>query len=137
MQWPPEDGIDGAVMTLKFANFGTALLAAPITATDTALTITSGSEVNFPTMAAGEWFPLVVIDASARREVMRCTGRVTNVLTVVRGQESTPARTYPAGSRVDARLTAAALAAFWQKAAPLVTAEAVTLTGSSAKGRII
>ncbi|MCE5254850.1 MAG: hypothetical protein LLG45_11710, partial [Actinomycetia bacterium] len=99
-------------MALKITNNATGLLASNINSSVTTLSLASSAGSLFPSLGAGEWCPVVVVDGSGNREIMRCTGRSGDVLTVVRGQEGTSARSFNAGARVDARLTAAALAEF-------------------------
>lgn len=99
-------------MSLKLTNEATGLLAANISSAATSISLASSAGAKFPTLAAGDWCPIVVVDGAGNKEIMKCTGRVGDVLTVTRGQEGTVARAFVAGSRVDLRLTAAALMAF-------------------------
>lgn len=125
-------------MPLKLTNNASSLLSASINSGQTTLTITSGHETLFPSLSAGDWHPLTVVDASNNIEIMRCTGRSGVTLTVVRGQEGTTATSFAAGARVELRLTAAALAekldasAAWAVAASLgsgVDLDAITTPG--------
>jgi hypothetical protein len=98
---------------VKFSNFATSLLAAPIESNDTELTVTSSTGLRFPALSEEEdWCPIVVVDASGNKEIMRATGRTGDVITVTRAQEGTEGRAFEAGSRVDMRFTAAAFAEF-------------------------
>jgi microcystin-dependent protein len=99
-------------MALKITNNATGLLASNINSSVTSLSLASSAGSLFPSLGTGEWCPIVVVDGAGNREIMRCTARSGDVLTVVRGQEGTSARSFNAGARVDARLTAAALAEF-------------------------
>jgi hypothetical protein len=47
-----------------------------------------------------------LVDTSNNLEIVKCTARSTDVLTVVRGQESTTARAYSTGDRIEIRITA-------------------------------
>lgn len=94
-----------------FSNNATSLLAASITSTATQLTIASADAARFPAPGANEWFPVTVVDAGGNMEIMRCTARTGNVLTVVRGEEQTSAKPFAVNSRVDLRPTAGALLA--------------------------
>jgi hypothetical protein len=60
-------------------------------------------------LGAGDWFPLTIVDASANLEIVKVTGRAGAILTIVRGQEGTTARSFAAGSKCDLRQTAAAI----------------------------
>lgn len=98
-------------MVAKLANNASSTLASAINNSVTTVSIASGDASKFPALAAGEWFPLTVVDASGNIEVMRVTARSSATLTVVRGQEGTTARAFAAGSKCDLRLTAAAAVA--------------------------
>lgn len=94
---------------LKLANNATSLLAANISSGATALAITSGDEGKFPSLGAGEFFPVTVVDGAGNREVMRVTARSGVNLTVTRAQEGTTALAFTSGARVDLRLTQGSL----------------------------
>jgi len=114
----------------KLANNASSTLASAINNNVTTVSIASGDASKFPALAAGEWFPLTVVDASGNIEVMRVTARSSATLTVVRGQEGTTARAFAAGSKCDLRLTAAAAVA------PALATDATAVTqaaGDSSK----
>lgn len=94
---------------LKLANRARSQLAAGINDDSVTITIVSGHEGRFPSLAPGDWFPVTVVDAANNVENMRCTARSGVNLTVVRGQEGTAPRSFDAGASVSIRLTAAAL----------------------------
>lgn len=96
-------------MPVKLTNLATSTLAGAINSSVTSLAISSGDVDKFPTLAAGEWFPLVVVDNAGNREIMKVTERSGASLTVVRGQEGTAARSFSSGSLCELRTTAAAL----------------------------
>lgn len=93
-------------MGIKLSNNANATLAASITSSATSITVTSGQGARFPTLSAGDYFYATLIDTSNNLEIVKCTARSTDVLTVVRAQESTTARAYSAGDRLEVRLTA-------------------------------
>lgn len=97
-------------MALKLTNNAASVLAAPITSSATTLAIAPGDGSKFPSLGAGDWFPLVVIKVDGTLEIMRCTARTNDTLTVTRAQEGTAAVAFAAGDRVELRLTSAALA---------------------------
>lgn len=99
-------------MALKLTNNATGLLASNISSADTTVALASSAGSKFPSLTSGDWFPVVVVNGSGGLEVMRCTARTGDVLTVTRGQEGTTAMSFTAGARVDLRLTSAALATF-------------------------
>lgn len=93
-------------MGVKFANNGHSTLAASITSSDTSITVASGHGARFPSLGAGDYFYATLIDASNNLEIVKCTARSSDVLTVTRGQESTTARAYAIADRIELRVTA-------------------------------
>lgn len=67
------------------------------------LTVGAGEGANFPTTADGDFW--VSIDA----EILLCTSRAADVLTVTRAQQSTVAAAHNAGAAVELRITEEAL----------------------------
>lgn len=96
-------------MSVLLANRAQSTLAAPISAASLSLVLQGGTEGRFPTPGVGEWFPLTVVDADGSAENMRVTARDGVTLTVLRAQEGSFARAFPAGAKADLRLTVAAL----------------------------
>jgi hypothetical protein len=93
-------------MGVKFANSAFATLASSINSSATSITLTTGQGARFPSLGAGDYFYATLIDTSNNLEIVKCTARSTDVLTVTRGQESTTARAYSAGDRIELRITA-------------------------------
>lgn len=124
-------------MAEKYSNFATSTLASGITASDTSVTLVDGSK--FPT--TGDFRVLL------ESELVKCTARSGNVLTIVRAQESTSAASHASGVVASNVLTSGALTALQLEYQPSVTAVssfpytissiapiatfAVTLTGDS------
>ncbi len=96
-------------MPAKFASNASTRLAAPLSIGETQIAVTDASK--FPTLSAGDWFPLTLVKASGQLEVVRCTAKSNNVLTVARAQDGTVQVAFSAGDRVELRLTAGALEA--------------------------
>lgn len=94
-------------MGIKVANNAFATLASGINSSATSITLTTGQGARFPSLGAGDYFYATLVDTSNNLEIVKCTARSTDVLTVVRAQESTTARAYSAGDRIEIRLTAA------------------------------
>jgi len=94
-------------MGIKLTNNAFGTLAAGINSSATSITLTSGQGARFPTLSAGDYFYATLIDTSNNLEIVKCTARSTDVLTVTRAQESTTARSYSTGDRIEIRLTAA------------------------------
>jgi hypothetical protein len=93
-------------MGIKLTNNAFGTLAAGISSSATSITLTSGQGARFPTLSAGDYFYATLIDTSNNLEIVKCTARSTDVLTVTRAQESTTARAYSTGDRIEIRLTA-------------------------------
>src|SRR5687767_14977563 len=83
----------------QFANTATSLLNGGIDNDDTSLTVDSGS--SFPSVGNFR----ILIDS----EILLCTARSTNVLTVVRGQEGTAAASHSDDAKVTQIVTQGSL----------------------------
>jgi hypothetical protein len=99
-------------MALKITNNATSKLAAAIGTADTTLSLTPGEGAKFPTLAADDWFPVTAIKSDGTLEIMKCTARATDTLTVSRAQENTGAMAFSSGDRIELRMTAAAFNQF-------------------------
>ena len=93
-------------MGIKLSNNAFATLAAGITSSATSITLTTGQGARFPSLSVGDYFYATLIDTSNNLEIVKCTARSTDVLTVTRAQESTTARAYSTGDRIEIRITA-------------------------------
>jgi len=120
-------------MGIKFANSAYATLASGINSSATSITLTTGQGARFPTLAGGDFFYATLIDTSNNLEIIKCTARSTDVLTVVRGQESTTARAYSTGDRIELRVTAAGFSEMLQASNNL---SELTATASTARSNI-
>ena len=126
-------------MALKLSNNADGLLALAISDSDTSLTLRAGDGSRFPELGSGDWFPITVVRASdpSQLEIMRCTARSGDTLTVVRAQEGTSAIAFNAGDVVSLRLTAGTLDSLnAATATKLQTARTLTIgnTGKSFDG---
>ena len=92
-----------------FTNNAFSTLASGISDSATSITVASGNGALFPNPTSGDYFYATLIDTSNNLEIVQCTARSTDVLTVVRARESTTARAYSAGDRIELRLTAAGI----------------------------
>jgi hypothetical protein len=100
-----------------YANNAESSLLGNVGPADTAITLPSGEGALFPLPTAGQSFMLTIEDTSGNIEIVECTSRTNDVLTVVRGREGTLARAWTAGTLIDARITAGMLAAMdWNHA---------------------
>lgn len=96
-------------MPVLLVNNAVSRLGASLTSDALALSVSPGDGGKFPSPGTGDWFPLTLIRADGVREIVRCTKRIGDVLTVVRAQEGTPPVPLAAGDRVELRLTVGAL----------------------------
>ena len=96
-------------MSVKFSNNGHSTLAASLSSSATSITVASGHGARFPSLSSGEYFYATLIDASNNLEIVKVTARSSDVLTATRAQESTTARAYAIGDRIELRVTAQGL----------------------------
>ena len=92
-----------------YTNDGQTTLAAGITSGSVALTVAAGTGALFPNPNVGTQFFLVTLIDEATggiKEIVRCTQRVGDIMTVVRGQEGTDPVAWSAGDLVKMLLTA-------------------------------
>lgn len=108
-------------MAVMLVNNAVSRLAASVAPDALALSVSAGDGGKFPTPGVGDWFPLTLIRADGVREIVRCTGRTGDVLTVVRAQEGTGAVPLASGDRVELRLTVGALNTIFGGATALPT----------------
>lgn len=85
-----------------FTNNASTVLASNITAIQTTLPLNSGTGSLFPSPTGGDYFMVTVVSATnpALYEVMQCTSRSVDTLTVVRAQEGTSAQAFSASDTV-------------------------------------
>lgn len=91
-----------------FTNNAVGTLAGSITNAVTAVTVASGQGALFPSPSGGDWFYATLYNAS-QSEIVKCTSRATDTLTVVRGQQGTSALAFSAGDKIELRVTASDL----------------------------
>lgn len=94
--------------SLKLKNGAIGKLSAGINTSATTLVLMPGDGSKFPALTAGQWFPATIIKATGEFEIVKVTARASDVLTVVRAQESTLAQSFLSGDRVELRFTAGA-----------------------------
>ena len=97
-------------MAQLFANNAYGVLAGTVNGAATLLVLVSGQGARFPAPTGGDHFlaTLVGLDGNGAEsvwEIVKCTGRSTDQLTVVRAQEGTTATTWNAGTRIEVRWT--------------------------------
>lgn len=118
-----------------FADNASSLLASAITTTtQTTLTVTATQGALFPAPGAGQQAVITLEDTSGNIEIVWCTGRTSDTMTIVRAQEGTTAQTFASGSRVEQRCTAGMLQAMLQKNGGDTLTGTTNLTGVLALG---
>lgn len=109
-------------MTQLFENNSSSTLLDPIGAGDTLIVLQAGDGAKFPAIGAtGDFFAVTLEDVSGNVEIVTCTGRTGDSLTIVRGAEGTTALPFAAGSRAELRVTKETLENFAQKAGDTFT----------------
>lgn len=108
-------------MSVLLVNNAVSKLAASVAADALVLSVSAGDGGKFPSPTGSDWFPLTLVRADGVREIVRCTGRTGDVLTVTRAQEGTAAVPLASGDRVEVRLTAGALNSLFGGPAALPT----------------
>lgn len=118
-------------MSFLFENNAVSTLASGITAGALSLTVQSGDGALFPNPTGGDTFRVTLVDAANLIEIVDCTGRSGDVLTIVRAQEGTSAKVYISGDSVGLRLTKETVADFSQKVDTVLKAvEAIKSLGN-------
>ncbi len=101
-------------MTQLFANNAVSKLAGAVASGAVSLTLKTGDGAKFPTPSGGDFFLVTLYQKAGQdeinHEIVKCTARAGDVLTVMRAQEGTAARAFSVDDPVELRLTAGALA---------------------------
>lgn len=85
-------------------------LNANVGPSDTALLLPAGQGVRFPSPSGGRYFYATIVHiATGAIEIVKCTGRSIDTLTVERGQDNTTAISFSTGSTIEMRVTALVL----------------------------
>ena len=120
-------------MAILFTNNATTSLAASITNSATSLTVLTGTGSLFPNPTAPDYFVITLIGISGSPiEIVKCTARSGDTLTVARGQESTTPSAFTGGDQVQLRITAGQMQAATQAglASGAVTENTTTVTSN-------
>jgi len=108
-------------MTQLFANNAASELASPAAPAATTLALKAGGGTQFPAPSGGDYFLVTLYQkagmAEINHEIVMCTAREGDTLTVVRAQEGTAARAFNAADPVELRLTAGAVGEAFRSAA--------------------
>ena len=90
-----------------FTNFAESTIEEFFDVGDLTLTINSDDVSKFPTLGVGDYYFLTIFDGENEPEIVKVTGAASEVLTVVRAQESTNSGAWDVGAYVRLALTAA------------------------------
>ena len=94
-------------MSILFTNNASTTLASSISSSATSLTVASGAGALFPNPTSPDYFLVTLQGVSGTPiEIVKCTARSTDVLTIVRAQEGTTASGFSGGDKVELRVTA-------------------------------
>lgn len=114
-------------MAVLFTNNAASTLASGISSGATSLSVATGAGALFPSPSGGDFFYATLVDASNNIEIVKCTARSVDTMTVVRAQEGTTARSYSTGDKFELRTTAAGLNSKFDKTGGPISG-AVTLS---------
>lgn len=115
-------------MQYIFTNNAVSTLATGASLVATTLTVQTGHGSRFPAPGSGQGF-VATIQNGAAYEIVLCTSRAGDVLTVQRAQDGTAAQTWASGSSVDLRVPKMVLDNFAQKDTTIPSAGG-TMTGA-------
>lgn len=107
-------------MVLLFANNAGSTLALGAAISDTALSLTATGGARFPSPTGGDSF-IATIQRGALFEIVECTARSVDTLTVIRAREGTSAQTWSAGATITMRTTAGTMGALEQRSRALAS----------------
>lgn len=94
-------------MAILFTNNAAASLDGGITSVDTSLTVLSGQGALFPNPSSGDYFLITLQGITGTPiEIVKCTARSGDTMTIVRAQEGTTASNFIGGDLVQLRITA-------------------------------
>lgn len=96
-------------MGTKFANNAVSSLASSISAQDTTLRVAYGTGDLFPVLNDGDICVVTLVGDDDNCEIIKVTARDEDVFTIERGQEDTIPQSWPEGTRIENRVTAAYL----------------------------
>lgn len=109
---------------IVFTNFATSIMAATINAVETVLQLGVGDGVLFPSPSGSQVFYAVLQDNAGNVEIVECTSRAGDLLTVVRGQDNTAAQAFTLGiTRIELRITAVVHQEYVQKNGATMTGD--------------
>lgn len=94
-------------MSMKFKNNAGSKLAGVLTSDATTITVLTGTGANFPSISSDkDYFHATIVGDNGDMEIVRVTAVSGDTLTVIRAQEDTTAKEWPANTRIENRITA-------------------------------
>ena len=119
-------------MVALYTNNASTLLASSITSSATTLTVTTGQGSQFPSPTGSDYFMATLQSiTNSNCEIVKCTARSGDVLTIVRAQESTTAYAFNANDVIELRVTAGEMTMYSSVVSGTGT---VTITGGTISG---
>lgn len=96
-----------------FTNNADSVLNGAIDTTTTSITVKAGEGAKFPSPTGGDYFLVTLFQkvgaAEVNHEIVKCTSRAADVLTVVRAQEGTTSKSFGNADPIELRATAGVL----------------------------
>ena len=104
------------IPVLQMSNNASSTLASAISNVSLTCTLSAGSGALFPSPAANQYFLMTFVDAATQtlREIVQCTARSGDTLTIVRAQEGTTALAWNANDLAVNMITAGTLQTYSQ-----------------------
>jgi hypothetical protein len=121
-------------MAVKFSNNASATLASAIVSGSTTIALASGQGALFPTLSGSAFFYGTLVDSSNNIEIVKCTARTGDSLTVNRAHGGTSARAFSAGDKLELRVVAGALDEFFQRDGSVVPVANLPMAGYKLTG---
>jgi hypothetical protein len=120
-------------MAILFTNNASTTLASSINSSATSITVATGTGALFPNPTSPDYFLVTLQGISGTPiEIVKCTARSTDTLTIVRAQEGTTASSFSSSDKVELRITAAQMTGAAQSglANGTVTENSTTVTSN-------
>lgn len=105
----------------QFTNNATTTVPSTISNVATSITVSTGTGALFPTLAGAQFAVCTIVNTISsdpgygQLEIVKVTARSGDVFTIVRGQESTSAKSFPAGCVFELRPTAGGINEVYNK----------------------
>lgn len=123
-------------MAELFSNNASTTISGALTSLATTINLAAGDGVKFPSPTGGDYFRLFALNKSTGNwELMTCTARVSDVLTVTRSTEGTSPIAFNDGDPIELRPTAYTMATFLSKAGGVMTGDITMASDETVDGR--